>query len=73
EDVLCRHVRDLFKWIGNLCVMGTVKYRRVGGWKQWGEFRGESGTSGVVHDCAILWSQQHHKSDTLAPGAALWR
>ena len=30
EDVLCRHVRDLFRWIGSLCVVCTIKYRRVG-------------------------------------------
>jgi hypothetical protein len=30
KDVLCRHVRDLFENLFGLCVVCTVKYRRVG-------------------------------------------
>ena len=36
KDVLCRHVRDLFIYVFNLCVVGTVKYRRVGRRRQVG-------------------------------------
>src|SRR5579871_3034197 len=41
EDVLCRHVRDLLKWNGSLCVVCTIKYRRVGELKQLGGCSGD--------------------------------
>ncbi len=36
KDVLCRHVRDLFIYVFNLCVVCTIKYRRVGRRRQVG-------------------------------------